>query len=95
METILSLLLLALLVGGIAFFAWERYDFAKAQVLGELGRLHASRIALSCEWADFDRDTVTFSVEYSAPDGVRHANECKVHTGSAGVFWARPLKGAA
>ena len=95
METFLALSALALFLGIIAFFAWERYDFAKAQVLGELGRLHATRITLSLDWADFDRDTVTFDVAYTAPDGTRHDNHCKVHTGAAGVYWARPLKGAA
>jgi hypothetical protein len=95
MESFLAGAALVAAVGGIAFFAWERYDFARAQVLGELGRLHATRIELSLNWADGDRDTVSFNVEYSTPDGKRHANECKVPTGAGGVYWARPLKGAA
>lgn len=95
METFLAGAALVAVVGGLAFLAWERYDFARAQVLGELGRVHATRIELSLNLADGDRDTVSFSVEYSTPDGKRHANACKVPTGPGGVYWARPLKGAA
>lgn len=96
LETILGLVLIAGVIGGVAFLQWERADFAKAQVLGALGRVHASKIELSADWFDHDEGTMTYDVEYTTPDGRRHSNRCKVSTSpmaGTGVFWERPLKG--
>ena len=97
MSGIWALLLLVLVIGAVAFFAWERQRFAKAQMLGELGRLHATNVVVSPDLFDFDRDTMTFDVEYTTRDGRRHANRCKVATspGADGsVYWERNLEGA-
>ncbi|MCC7003370.1 MAG: hypothetical protein IT357_14530 [Gemmatimonadaceae bacterium] len=97
LEYALVIVGLAAAVGVVGFLQWERADFAKAQVLGALGRVHATKIELSADWFDHDEGTMTYDVEYTTPDGRRHSNRCKVATGPAagtGVFWERPLKGA-
>lgn len=95
-ETLLTIGMVALVLGAAAFFTWERHDMAKARILGQLGRLHATRIDISLDLADFDRDTLTYDVTFTTVDGRRHANRCKVsssHLANPGVFWERPLPG--
>jgi len=95
MESLFGTLLVVALLSALGFFTWEQYDFAKAQIHGDLRRLHASRIELALEWTHSTRDSFAFYVEYSTPDGARHANECRVFKQTLGVAWARPLKGSA
>lgn len=93
-ETALTVGVIVLGVAAALFLTWERHDMAKARILGQLGRLHATRVELSLDWADFDRDTLTYDVVFTTPDGRRHSNRCKVsssHMADAGVFWHRPL----
>lgn len=95
MEELFGTLLILAVVGGLGFFAWEQRDFAKAQIAGELLRLHATRIEIAEVWADSSRESLAYDVEYTTPDGVRHANSCRVLKSTAGVAWAKPLTGAA
>ncbi len=98
MEMIVAIALLLLVFGGFAVAAWDRYDYARAMVLGELGRLHATQTVLSANWFDADRDTVTFDVQYVTADGRRHHNRCVVPShpaAQAAVYWERPLQGTA
>ena len=98
METLVTVLLVIGTLTAIALIAWTRHDTARARVLGALGRVHATRVALTPDWFDFDWDTMTYDVEYSTPDGKRHSNRCKVaiHIGSdQGIYWEKSLQGAA
>lgn len=72
----------------------QRHGMALARVRDELQRARATDIVIRPQWLDFDRDTLTYDVQYTAPDGARRTNRCKVpisplaeHT----VYWADPL----
>ncbi|MBA2432462.1 MAG: hypothetical protein H0V56_10175 [Chthoniobacterales bacterium] len=82
----------ALALGG--FLLWERHDMAAARVYGELRGRKATDIKITPDWLDFDRDTMTYDVTYTAADGVRKANTCKVSVGPHSdhrVYWASPV----
>ena len=91
---ILPLLGLVAAVGVAAFFAWERHDMAKTYIEAELNRRHASLVRIQGDWADFDRDTLTYDVVYDDARGQRKRNRCKVSVrpGSDGnVYWSSPF----
>ena len=52
-------------------------------------------IDIQREWFSFDRDTMTFTVEYTAADGNRQKNRCKLHQWwiflDNEIFWIDPL----
>lgn len=98
LELALTIGLLVLGVAVAVFLNWERHDMAKAQVLGQLRRLHATQVSIELDLADFDRDTLTYDVTFTTPDGRRHSNRCKVSTSyraDGSVFWERKLPDAA
>lgn len=91
---ILQVLGVLAVVGIAGFLTWNRYDMAKASIEGELLRRKAADIKVRPNWLDFDRDTLTCDVEYTAADGSRKANTCKVSLRAGAddrLFWASPL----
>lgn len=91
---VFQILALIVVLAILAFQLWERHDMASARVYGELRGRKATDIRIRPDWLDFDRDTMTYDVEYTAADGVRKANICKVNVGPDSdptVYWASPL----
>lgn len=86
----------ALVAGAIAaFFAWDRHQMCKAEIEGSLRRHHSTNIKIKLDWLDFDRDTLTYNVEYRDRDGKVHTNRCKVTTHPSladdAVYWVNPI----
>ena len=89
-----SILGLIAIVSVWGFLLWERHDMASAYVYGDLAGKKARDITIRPDWLDFDRDSMTYDVEYTAADGVRKANSCKVNVGPQTdhkVYWAHPI----
>jgi hypothetical protein len=87
------------LVAGLTAFKWrERLEFARARIHVDLGRARASAIEMTMDWLAFRRDTLTFNVAFTTPDGRRHTNRCQVTTNlqpDAPTHWERAVEGAA
>jgi hypothetical protein len=91
---ILELLGTAAVLGVAGFFTWERHDTGTAYVHASLRSRKATDIRITPDWLDFDRDTLTYDVEYTAADGTRRRNTCKVVVGANAderVFWSDPV----
>jgi hypothetical protein len=95
---IFSLLGTVVLAGVAGFFVWDRHQLCVATIEGSLRRLHATDIKIMPDWLDFDRDTLTYDVEYTDGEGRRHANRCKVAFSPGRddevIYWQRPLAGS-
>ena len=54
-----------------------------------------TNIDVHYEWFAFDRDTITFAVEYTMPDGNRRKNRCKMRMWfifiDDEIFWLEPI----
>ncbi len=52
-------------------------------------------ISSTYEWPTFDRDTLTFSVDYRLPDGTPRQNHCKIHHWwlfmDDNIYWLEPI----
>ena len=62
---------------------------------GDLRFNHATDIKIEGDWFDFDRDTLTYDVEYTDASGKRRRNRCKVGLrvlSHQRVFWQDPLR---
>jgi hypothetical protein len=92
---ILSILGGAALLGVAGFLLWERHDMATARIWAALRQQRATEIRIAADWLDFDRDTMTYDVEYTDREGLRRSNCCKVDlrpgTDDEGLYWASPL----
>ena len=90
------LTVLAIIVVAIGYWALAR--MAGAAIVRSLARVRATNIEMRLRWLDWDRDTLTWDVTYSTPDGRHHANRCKVAVGlfaDRQAYWVRDLEGAA
>ena len=77
------------------FLTWDRHAMCKSLVEGSLRRYHATDIAITTDWMDFDRDTFTYDVEYTDSSGKKQRNRCKVMSGNVladdAVYWTDPI----
>ena len=91
---LLPLLGIAALLGVGAFFVWDRHSMAVARIEGILRARHASAIQATPDWLDFHRNTLTYDVRFTAPDGVVQHRRCKVamqNQADDNIFWSPPL----
>jgi hypothetical protein len=55
----------------------------------------AANISVYHDWFDFDRDTITFQVQFTSPNGKKHETWCKLHPWGlfvdGQIFWSDPV----
>ena len=89
-----GLVVMVVVLVGVGLFVRDRHTHGVAVIEGELKRRKATDIAISPQWLDFDRDTLTYNVSYVMPTGERHENRCKVSIRPGAdheVYWQKPL----
>ncbi|MGC1375036.1 MAG: hypothetical protein WA821_02365 [Anaerolineales bacterium] len=90
-----AFLILGVLV--LIYVAFHLYlvSAAKSIIREYLQPKGITNIDIQSEWFTFDRDTMTFTVEYTMPDGNRRTNRCKLHQWwiflDNEVFWVEPI----
>lgn len=78
--------------GGL--FIRSRHGSSLAMIEGELQARGANDIAITPDWFDFDRDTLTYDVTYVDSKGQRQTNRAKVGIrpfADRSVYWQQPL----
>ena len=89
------ILYVTLLIIGLFFFVVNHSD-AKLTIKKYLQKKGAKDIVINREWFDFDRDTLTFSVEFIHPNGKKISARCKINHHAVfldeEIFWSEPIE---
>jgi hypothetical protein len=87
-------LLIALIIITPIIYVANIHD-AKNTIQGELESKGSKDVIVRHEWLDFDRNTMTFSVEYADSNGNKFSTRCKIHRWgiflSDEVYWSSIL----
>ena len=77
------------------FFVWDRHQLCKAEIEGSLRKYHATDIKITLDLFDYDRDTLTYDVEYRDRLGKLRTNRCKVSSlaspADEAIYWVDPI----
>jgi len=82
-------LIVFFIIIGVVYFAI--ITTAKENILHDLQKRGATNIDIHHEWLDFDRDTLTFSVEYTNTSGDKRRTSCKIHHLDSEIYWSGSL----
>ncbi len=69
---------------------------AKYAITDYLQKRKAKNIVITREWLDFDRDTLTFTVEFTDSNGKKISTRCKIRRLAIfideEIFWTEPIE---
>jgi hypothetical protein len=95
---LIELIGMVVVAGLVAYTVRDRDLAARARISNELWKAGARGVGIHRKWLDFDRDTMTYEVSYTAADGSPERTRCKLswrrHADDA-LFWERSPKGTA
>lgn len=86
--------IILMVIGAFVFIT--SHSASKNTVIEYLSKRGATDIVVTYKWFDFDRDTETFSVEFTHPNGKTISTKCKLRYwgmfANAELYWSKPTE---